>query len=85
MNSKQKKTLEAIFKRPVPADIKYTDVVAMLRNICIEVVESKSGSRVRLVFKGTTFTFHSPHPQKELKRYAVEHIREFLIKAGVKI
>lgn len=84
MNNKQRKTLEAIFRKPTLANIGYQHTVAMLRSAGIEVIESKSGSRVRLVFKDITFTFHAPHPQKELKRYAIENIRDFLIKIGVK-
>ena len=32
-----------------------------------------------------SLNIHSPHPQKELKKYQVKAIREFLIKAEIEI
>ncbi|MEA5532654.1 type II toxin-antitoxin system HicA family toxin [Crocosphaera sp. XPORK-15E] len=40
------------------------------------------GSRVRFDLNDLFLNIHSPHPQKELKRYQVKAIREFLINAG---
>ena len=85
MNSKQKKTFKAIFKKPVPADIKYNDVVAMMKALGADFKKDKSGSRVGFSLNGCTITIHAPHPGNELKQYAVKDIRDFLIKAGVKI
>jgi len=36
-----------------------------------------SGSRVTFVFQNGKIDMHKPHPQKELKKYAVENIRIF--------
>jgi len=41
------------------------------------------GSRVRFDLNKISLNIHSPHPQKELKRYQIKALREFLIKAGV--
>ncbi len=46
-------------------------------------VTQGDGSRVRFDFDSVSLNIHSPHPQKELKRYQVKAIREFLVKAGI--
>jgi len=40
------------------------------------------GSSVRIDLKGESINVHSPHPQKELKRYAVRLLRELLTRTG---
>ena len=48
------------------------------------VIESQygDGSRVRIDLKSESVNIHSPHPQKELQRYAVRLVRELLIRTG---
>ncbi len=46
-------------------------------------VTQGDGSRVRFDLNDLSLNIHSPHPQKELKRYQLKAIREFLINAGV--
>jgi hypothetical protein len=41
------------------------------------------GSRVRFGFNGINLFIHKPHPEKELKRYQVKDICDFLESAGV--
>ncbi len=41
------------------------------------------GSRVRFDLQGISLNIHSPHPQKELKRYQVKAVRDFLINAEI--
>jgi hypothetical protein len=41
------------------------------------------GSRIRVVLKNHVLNMHKPHPRKELGKYAVELVREFLKVAGV--
>jgi hypothetical protein len=43
------------------------------------------GSRVRFDLRGISLNIHSPHPQKELKRYQVKAVRDFLINAEVEL
>lgn len=85
MNNKQKKTLKAIFKNQVPANIEYREIISMFKALEAKIIEDKSGSRIGIILNGYSITIHAPHPQKEMKKYAVRDIREFLIKAGVKI
>jgi hypothetical protein len=82
MNSKQKKTLAAIFKEPVSATIEWSAIESLLVAVGCRVIEG-SGSRVRFESRGIIGSFHRPHPENEAKRYQVRDAREFLIKIGV--
>ena len=82
MNSKQKKTLAAVFTNPVSGSIEWRDIEKLFVAIGCQVIEG-DGSRVRFNFKGTVASFHRPHPDKEAKRYQVREAREFLTQIGV--
>lgn len=82
MNSKQRKTLAAVFASPAFASIGWSDIEALLLAAGCTLVEG-NGSRVRFVCKDVVASFHRPHPAKEAKRYQVRDAREFLIKIGV--
>jgi hypothetical protein len=82
MNSKQRKTLKALLSEPVRRNIAWSDVVNLMKGLDGEVVQG-SGSRVRFDLNGVALNIHSPHPGNELKRYQVQAVREFLLKAGV--
>lgn len=83
MNSKQKKTLAAIFTDPVSGAIEWADIEGLLVAVGCEVIEG-SGSRVRFRHTADIESFHRPHPAKEAKRYQVRAARSFLIRLGVK-
>jgi len=83
MNSKQRRTLEAVFTDPVAATIEWAAVESLLIAVGCRVVEG-SGSRVRFECRGHVASFHRPHPAKEAKRYQVRDTREFLMSIGVK-
>jgi hypothetical protein len=83
MNSKQRKTLEAIFKEPMSSSIEWSAIESLLVAVGCEIIEG-NGSRVRFVFEGRIASFHRPHPAKEAKRYQVRDAREFLSQIGVK-
>jgi hypothetical protein len=85
MNNKQRKTFDTIFNTPTPSNLKYDEIVSLLKSVGVQVKESASGSRVLIKFKECTQVIHKPHLQKELKQYAVRIIKEFLINAGIKI
>ena len=82
MNSKQRKTLEAIFADPVSPNIPWNDIENLFVAVGCLVIEG-SGSRVRFSFNGLIGTFHRPHPEKEAKRYQVRDARAYLRKIGV--
>lgn len=82
MNSKQRKTLAAVFAEPTSGTVEWAAIESLLVAIGCEVIEG-SGSRVRFVFDGMVAAFHRPHPAKEAKLYQVRDAREFLLRIGV--
>lgn len=83
MNSKQRKTLEAVFAKPTSRTLEWAAIEALFKVAGCSVVEG-SGSRVRFVKGGHVASFHRPHPAKEAKAYQVDQARDFLILIGVK-
>ena len=82
MNGKQRRTLGAIFARPVPSGLRCADTEALLIALGSERSEGR-GSRVRFLLNGAEAVFHRPHPRPETNKGAVESVREFLKLAGV--
>ena len=83
MNTKQRKTLQAIFATPTLASIIFSDIEALIIGLG-GAVHEREGSRVKILFKGEQWRCHRPHPGKEAKRYQVEELRELLERVGVK-
>lgn len=82
MNSKQRRTLKAVFTDPVSPAIPWASIEILLIAVGCEIVEGK-GSRVRFSKDGMVQTFHRPHPEPETKRYQVRDARAFLSRLGV--
>jgi hypothetical protein len=82
MNKKQRKTYDAIFVDPIRPNIVWDDVVNLIQSLG-GIITQGDGSRVRFDLNKISLNIHSPHSQKELKRYQIKALREFLIKAGV--
>jgi hypothetical protein len=83
MNSKHRKTLEAIFNNPVNGNIEWSRIEALLVAVGCTMIEG-SGSSVTFEKQGKRAYFHRPHPQKESLRYRVTDTRHFLEAIGVK-
>ena len=81
MNSKHQRTIKAIFARPVCADLKWSDVEALIMALGAERSEGR-GSRVRFLLNGAEAVFHRPHPRPETNKGALVSVKEFLTKAG---
>jgi len=81
VNRKQRRTLAAIFKKPTPSAIQWRDVASLIKTLGGQI-QYGDGSRVRIDLKGESLNIHSPHPQKELKRYAVRRVKELLTRTG---
>jgi hypothetical protein len=81
MNRKQRRTLTAIFKEPTPTTSQWRDVASLIKTLSGEI-QYGDGSRVRTDLKDESLNIHSPHPQKELKRYAVKLVKELLTRTG---
>lgn len=84
MNKKQRRTYDAIFASPIQRNIVWKDVVSLINGLGGTVIQG-DGSRVRFDLLGVSLNIHSPHPQKELKRYQVKAVRDFLVNAGVEL
>jgi hypothetical protein len=82
MNSKHRKTLEAIFGQPTSSNIKFSDVESLVLALGGEVAEG-AGSRVAMHLRGGVQHAHRPHPGKEAKRYQINEIRAWLKALGV--
>lgn len=82
MNSKQSKTLEAVFAKPTKANLEWDRIESLLIAIGCKVIEG-NGSRVRFSLGDAVVTFHRPHPAKEAKKYQVDDARVFLTTIGV--
>ncbi len=77
VKAKHRHTLAAIFAKPTRANIRFTDIEALVKALGGEVREG-DGSRVVLELSGKREYAHRPHPGKEAKKYMVEKIREWL-------
>ena len=82
MNSKHRKTLQAVFANPVSGNIAWADIEALLIAVGAVLSEGR-GSRIRFDHGNETVYFHRPHPGKEALRYRVADTREFLKRIGV--
>lgn len=83
MNKKQQRTLDRVFQIPTRSDLEWKDIKSLLAACNAEISRGR-GSRIRIVLSNQILNIHKPHPQKELKKYAVELIRDFLANVGVK-
>lgn len=81
LNSKQRKTLSAVFEDPVRSNVPWADVEGLFEALGGQVTEGK-GSRVRVYLSGVKASFHRPHPEKETDKGALKSVREFLENAG---
>lgn len=84
MNRKQRNTYDAIFAQPIRRNVVWNDVVSLIKSLGGTVTQG-NGSRVRFDLNGISLNIHSPHPQKELKRYQIKAVREFLTNTGVSL
>ena len=83
MNSKQSRTLERMFSRPTPPELRWADVASLLGAVDVSVTD-RSGSRL-LLKKGTErMVVHRAHPGPETGRATVRDIAAFLEAIGVR-
>ena len=83
MNSKHKKTLQAVFTDPARSNIPWRDIEALFISLGAEISAGK-GSRVRVYLNDVRAVFHRPHPEKETDKGAVKSVRRFLNETGLK-
>jgi hypothetical protein len=83
VNSKHRKTLEALFAKPTTADLKFSAIEALVVALGGEVKEGE-GSRVALRLGDAVKHAHRPHPGKEARKYQIEEIRAWLAALGIR-
>lgn len=83
MTSTHRKTLQAIFAKPVSATLEWRRIEALFSALGAQKDEGRGSSHVTFFLNGARGDFHRPHPQKEAHRYQVRDARAFLERAGV--
>ncbi|MYC35002.1 MAG: hexulose-6-phosphate isomerase [Chloroflexi bacterium] len=81
MRSRHQRTLERIFARPTPSDIRWADVISLMRALDVEISE-RAGSRVLFRQGPTRVVVDRPH-EPNLDQAAVRTIAGFLDRLGV--
>ena len=82
MKRKHQKTVEAIYARPVSANVQWRDIEALFVELGAEISE-REGSRVAVILFGEVRVFHRPHPSPSTDKGAVASIRKWLEQHGV--
>jgi hypothetical protein len=82
MSQRQRRTLARIFERPTRSDVRWSEPASLMRALGAEE-HAGAGSRVRFVLAGSILSLHRPHPKPELRKYAVEDVRDFLAARGI--
>ena len=82
MRRKHQRTLQAIFARPVRANIQWRDIEALFVELGADISE-REGSRVAVVLFGEVRVFHRPHPSPNTDKGAVASIRHWLLQHGI--
>lgn len=83
MNTKQKRTLQAVYETPTRADIRFDDIVSLVEAYGGHVEKRAAGSRVVMSLGDRRAHIHRPHPNQIVGKCTVEDIRKFLIEAGI--
>jgi len=82
MKRKHLKTLALIFSRPVSANVRWSEVEALLLELGTRI-EEREGSRVLIRLFGERRVFHRPHPSPMTDKGAVASLRDWLNDNGV--
>jgi hypothetical protein len=82
MKRKHQKTLDAIYARPVGANIQWRDIEALFVELGAEISE-REGSRIAVVLFDEVRVFHRPHPSPDTDKGAVASIRKWFEQHGV--
>lgn len=83
MNSRQTATLRSIYANSTPRDIRWKQIVSLLKAVGAELDEARSGSRVAIILNNRVSVVHKPHPGSEVGRHTVRDIRDLLKDSGI--
>ncbi len=81
MNSRQRKTMERLFRTPVSKNLAWRQVASLLTALGFDL-EERSGSRVAVIQSGHVHVVHVPHPVPHMKPYAIRELVKFLKERG---
>jgi predicted RNA binding protein YcfA (HicA-like mRNA interferase family) len=78
------KIIERIKSKPTPRNIKWDDLVTVLKHLGYKVM-TNSGSRIKFykAEKNNMINLHRPHPGNEVKPCFIEYVREKLEEIGL--
>ncbi len=82
MKRNHQKTLDAIYARPVSANIQWRDIEALFVELGADISE-REGSRIAVVLFDEVRVFHRPHPSPDTDKGAVASIRKWFEQHGV--
>lgn len=83
MKRKHQRTLELIFSRPTSANVRWSDIEALLMELG-GLLSEREGSRLLVRLFNERRVFHRPHPEPTTDKGAVEAIRKWLEANGVR-
>ena len=83
MNSKARKTSQAVFAVLTIKTLAWDDIEALLLAMGATMTEG-NGSCVKFDLGGRTIAYHRPHHPRTARAYQVEATRDFLTKPGIK-
>jgi len=84
MKRKHRRTLELVFRKPISGNVKWEEVVALLRAYDAKIDQSRAGSRVHIELRGKDLLQHRPHPSPCMDKGAVSALRKFLELCDIK-
>jgi HicA toxin of bacterial toxin-antitoxin, len=82
MKRKHQKTLDAVYARPVSANIQWRDIEALFLELGADISE-REGSRIAVVLFDEVRVFHRPHPSPDTDKGAVASVRKWFEQHGV--
>jgi hypothetical protein len=82
MKRKHQKTLEAVYARPVSANIQWRDIETLFVEMGADISE-REGSRIAVVLFDEVRVFHRPHPSPDTDKGAVASIRKWFEQHGI--
>lgn len=83
MKRRHRKTVELLFLHPPCANLKWSDIEGLFKELGAEVTE-REGSRVGVRLFGERRVFHRPHPSPVTDKGAIASIRKWLEENGVR-
>jgi hypothetical protein len=82
MSHKHAQLLRTLFHDPISGNIHWREIESLLNHVGAEI-EPLSGARLRVKINRMEGILHRPHHGNTLDRNAVQHLREFLGRAGI--